>query len=48
MSENNDFLNTYYYGVTQRLQLEIDFLNRLIPHTVERGTANENALRNLL
>jgi hypothetical protein len=48
MSENKDFLNTYYYGVTQRLQLEIDFLNRLIPQTVEKGTANENALRNLL
>src|SRR5690349_716990 len=48
MSGNNDFLNTYYDGVTQRLQLEIDFLNRLIPHAVERGTANENALRNLL
>jgi hypothetical protein len=48
MSENKDFLNKYYDGVTQRLQSEIDFLNRLIPHTVERGTANEHALRNLL
>jgi hypothetical protein len=47
MSEK-DFLNIYYDGVSQRLQSEIDFLNRLIPHTGERGIANENALRNLL
>jgi hypothetical protein len=48
MSANNDFLNTYYYGVTQRLQLEIDYLNSLITHTGERGVANENSLTSLL
>jgi hypothetical protein len=48
MSENDNFLNTYYYGVTERLQLEIDYLNSLITHRVERGIANESLLTNLL
>jgi len=48
MSESDNFLNMYYYGVVQRLQLEIDYLNRLITHKGERGEANEKSLTNLL
>jgi hypothetical protein len=48
MPENDNLLTTYYDGVTQRLQIEIDYLNRLIGHMGERGRANENLLINLI
>jgi hypothetical protein len=48
MSEKEDILKIYYEGVTQRFRIEINFLNKLIRHTAEIGTANENSLINLL
>ena len=48
MSQKDDILKTYYDGVTQRFQIEIDFLNKLIGHRGEVGRANENSLINLL
>jgi hypothetical protein len=48
MSEKEDILKMYYEGVTQRFRIEINFLNKLIRHTAEIGTANENSLINLL
>lgn len=44
----DNFLTAYYEGITQRLQIEIDFLNRLITHKGEFGRANESLLINLL
>jgi hypothetical protein len=48
MSEGEDILKTYYNGVTQRFRIEIDFLNKLIGHRGEIGSANESSLINLL
>lgn len=48
MLEEGNFLTTYYNGIAQRLQLEIDHLNKLITHKGERGLANEKSLSNLL
>lgn len=48
MPENENLLTTYYDGVTKRLQIEIDLLNRLISHAGEKGRANENVLINLI
>lgn len=41
MSDNNNFLKKYYEGVTQKLRVEIDYLNQIIGHTVVKGSANE-------
>jgi RNA:NAD 2'-phosphotransferase (TPT1/KptA family) len=48
MPENDNLLTTYYDGVTKRLQIEFDLLNRLISHAGEKGRANENVLINLI
>jgi hypothetical protein len=48
MSKKEDILKTYYDGVTHRFRIEIDFLNKLIGHTGEMGSANETSLINLL
>ncbi|MFQ6043843.1 MAG: DUF6602 domain-containing protein [Candidatus Poribacteria bacterium] len=43
-----DILSTYYKGILQRLRAEVELLNQMIPHNVTKGTANENALRELI
>lgn len=48
MYQNENILKLYYQGVTQRVQIEIDYLNKLIGHRGETGTVNENLLINLL
>jgi hypothetical protein len=47
VSEKN-ILSTYFYGITKRLEIEIDYINEVIGHSGEKGTANEILLRNLL
>jgi hypothetical protein len=48
MLEQEDILRTYYDGVSQRIRIEIELLNKLIGHKGEIGIANENLLINLL
>lgn len=38
----------YWSGVSQRLQTEVDVINRLVKHNGEVGRANENSLSTLL
>ncbi|MEO9363446.1 MAG: DUF6602 domain-containing protein [Nitrososphaera sp.] len=48
MIKENNILVTYFDGVTQRLQAEIDYINKLIGHRGETGKANEQLLVELL
>jgi hypothetical protein len=41
-------LGKYFYGITKRLEMEIDYINEVIGHSGEKGTANEILLRDLL
>lgn len=38
----------YWSGVSQRLQAEVDVINRLVKHNAEMGRANEIAIANIL
>lgn len=42
------YVETYWSGVVQRLQSEVQFMNRLVPHRGEQGRANELTLHTLL
>jgi hypothetical protein len=48
MTEKENILSKYFYGITKRLEIEIDYINEVIGHSGEKGTANEILLRNLL
>lgn len=43
-----NYVETYWSGVVQRLQAEVDVLNRLVPHRGEQGRANELSLARLI
>ncbi|MGW4208342.1 DUF6602 domain-containing protein [Lentzea sp. NPDC004789] len=43
-----NYVETYWSGVVQRLQAEVDVLNRLVPHRGEQGRANELTLARLV
>lgn len=43
-----NLLHTYYKGVLERLRLEVELLNQIIPHNPTKGTANEDALKSIL
>src|SRR5690606_4877400 len=48
VTDKENILTTYFDGVTQRIQAEIDYINRLIGHAGETGKANEHLLSELL
>lgn len=43
-----NIVEEYWSGVSQRLQTEVDVLNRLVQHNAELGRANELAVANIL
>lgn len=43
-----NYVETYWSGVVQRLQAEVQVMNRLVPHRGEQGRANELTLFRLL
>jgi hypothetical protein len=47
-STKENILKTYYDGVVQKIQAEIDYINRLIGHKGETGRSNERILVDLL
>lgn len=47
-NSKENILKTYYEGVTQKIQAEIDYINALIKHKGETGRANEKILTDLL
>lgn len=44
----NNILEQYYRGITQKLHLEVVFINSLFQHQGLKGEGNENILRELL
>lgn len=48
MVNKENILTTYFDGVTQKLQAEIDYIHKLIGHAGETGRANEQLLIDLL
>jgi hypothetical protein len=45
---DSNIVEVYWSGVAQRLDAEVEVLNRLVPHRGEQGRANEITLYNLL
>ena len=48
MSEKKNLLQTYFRGVTEKMQAEVAYITNLIEHMGERGEANEWVLRDVL
>lgn len=47
-SSQPNYVESYWSGVVQRLQAEVQVMNRLVPHHGEQGRANELTLSRLL